>query len=355
MPQESEVKDFIIQYLNAHTRYTFNDIELRDFIAFECVLDVTLNHTLKIIVNESKNNKTNTSILPLSEYQNMVQNKFDAEYINPQHLQALFKKINDSDWNQWGDILYDLPQSFTYKKRCNSCDGRGHITCIKCENGYKECSSCSGTGRVKKIENKKDRKLSYYIDCDRCRGTGIVKCSTCEGKGTVACFKCKASGILSTIATTTFRYKRQTHYDITPQGNYPFNPMEVINNLSLENLDEYGTTLRDTIEKKQQHIIEKYHIAIPMYECKINLDSKSFTWRLYGKDLQVASNDNIIMTILDSDIQALKNIAKSSYEPFLLLHTRKVIKPLYNLLLIKLYLNKYHQIYFKIWSSSLKK
>jgi len=75
--------------------------------------------------------------------------------------------------------------SFTMRKRCPACDGRGFEPCEECDGrGSILCDECQGRG---------DREL-----CKRCNGQGFAACTRCKGAGRYRgeeCPTCNAEGV----------------------------------------------------------------------------------------------------------------------------------------------------------------
>jgi len=86
----------------------------------------------------------------------------------------------------WRDAIYStqiagllIENKETYPEKCIVCEGKGQITCIKCNgNGY--CFNCEGKGYFK--YNKET------VPCNACEASG--KCPACLGKTTVPCKFC---------------------------------------------------------------------------------------------------------------------------------------------------------------------
>lgn len=81
-----------------------------------------------------------------------------------------------------GDLVKD---SFTLRKRCTTCDGRGIERCEECDGrGSILCDECQGRG---------DREL-----CKRCNGQGAAPCTRCKGVGRYrgeVCPTCSGEGV----------------------------------------------------------------------------------------------------------------------------------------------------------------
>lgn len=91
-----------------------------------------------------------------------------------------------------------------FARVCNTCNGKGKTTCLKCK-GTAKCPNQKCTeGRLKYIGlngQKTDKP------CPVCRGKD--QCSTCRGSGLshIPCKTCEGSGFEDTKATAIIRYR----------------------------------------------------------------------------------------------------------------------------------------------------
>lgn len=75
---------------------------------------------------------------------------------------------------------------------CPRCDAKGAVACRVCqhrENGDLRCRRCGGEGKYERFDPKVGRKR--LVECDDCKGAGLLACPTCKGERTLGCPVCK--------------------------------------------------------------------------------------------------------------------------------------------------------------------
>ncbi len=89
---------------------------------------------------------------------------------------------------------------------CPGCQGRLSVDCPVCEDRRTKCLQCGGDGEVKRTVRAKSAppfttKRVITQRCDRCYGTGTVRCTNpaCRADGSLACTQCEKTGSVPAI------------------------------------------------------------------------------------------------------------------------------------------------------------
>lgn len=180
---------------------------------------------------------------------------------------------------------------------------------------YETCDKCRGSRR---------------ITCSKCKGSALLACSTCRTKGYVTCAECCGKGYLTNILTTQittipsfYLYFTSKDFDTVKYTETAIRNLKTIPQLNL-----YGRAKREqiTYDEKSRTVRELYDLFVPFAEFSVAFNGKEFVWIVYGKDPQIFHTDDMIKTLLESDIENLCNIAnKALSTPFLLLSSKEQV------------------------------
>lgn len=150
-----------------------------------------------------------------------------------------------------------------FVKRCENCDGDGHVNCDECGgSSYVDCSNCYGSGEIDCEEcDGKGTTDDEGTECTVCSGTGEEECYDCEGEGTISCDECGGDGVVTCdecngngeIDTDEIIYNV---YDYCYWGRKTYNTLEMSFELGRPAFDE---SLFLDINKKSLRLASYYY------------------------------------------------------------------------------------------------
>lgn len=349
--------------LESKTRYTFDFKDLPNYKDFEFEFEVKVINNLS--VNTFKTTHFGTGFL--DKYSEIFENQkqcYEAsieqennEKKNLEHLKYLYNEINANGYGYFlkTSTLYTIKKKFLYeyvcsicksygKIECSKCRGSGEVKCKNCSRGEIKCPKCYGRGRLQKSRNVKrgnsTTTQTYYVDCDRCRGTKKIECSTCRGTAVVTCSKCggdgevtcqncEGKGYLTDILTTHIIQNPNYEIQYDSQKQDLGYEKQAISKIPIENLQKYGVVQRISIiqDKNAQTITEIYKVQVPFASFDIMINDNSFQWIVYGLNPEVFDLGNTLEFLLQADMLDLCKVArKVSWKPFYIFYSSKTIK-----------------------------
>lgn len=354
---QDQVEKFISQYLNQATRHNFENLTIRDFKSFDCEMNVEVAHTIHIKAIEDTSREPKGELLTKGDYESAKQIIISKE--SSQWINKLEKHILGCKYGNYSTQKHSLSSSswlllrpaavLSYQKPCHKCGGKGSVTCNDCKGkGQVKCSSCSGRrrtkcskcsgqGRLKKTRYKLNgEKYIAFDECSSCKGYGTVVCSKCDAHGVVDCSKCKSSGIVNcSLCYATGRittnvefaaYVDTKYYIKIISENQAFDADKILQEIPKAKLNQ-GEHERLELAQSVLGVKERYKITLPVAQCTIELDSKSFVWSFYGREIQLASDDHCVSYILQADVENLQKTARFCYlKPFILWQAKEPIK-----------------------------
>ena len=360
---QDQVEKFISQYLNQATRHSFENLTIKDFKSFDCEIEVEVAHTIIIKAMEDTSSEPKGELLAKGDYQNAITTITRNEQQNPAIIDKLKQHIDKCEYGNYYTqkqhisdtdnislwVLDGLPQCFSYQApcykcgskgfvSCNDCKGKGQVKCSSCSGRRRiKCSKCSGQGRLKKTRYKLNgEKYIAFDECSSCKGYGTVVCSKCDAHGVVDCSKCKSSGIVncpSCYATGTITtnvefaaYVDTKYYIKIISENQAFDVDKILQEIPKAKLNQ-GECERLELAQSVLGVKERYKITLPVAQCTIELDSKPFVWSLYGREIQLASDDHCVSYILQADVENLQKTARFCYlKPFILWQAKSPLR-----------------------------
>ena len=122
--------------------------------------------------------------------------------------------------------IYDAKELESRKETCVPCNGTGTVVCARCKGAgavankvTRPCPICCSTEEneswgdtyfaVDPQRNEHKGQVKRQIDCDACRGKGMVRprCGNCNGKGVVRCPACQGASLQKSCSCRTGRVK----------------------------------------------------------------------------------------------------------------------------------------------------
>ena len=320
---KQKCENFVKEWVKTNTRYELNDIVLDDYKDF--VTDFSMEVINKFSVECSKTTRKGSvtsgdeMYYKKSEYQSAIQKHITKEFNTERNFQHLIDEVQSGSYGKYD--VYDTIDSgdtLLYEYSCNKCKGSGEVKCDKCKAGQIKCnaSGCRN-GRIEKTKQVNGKSQKYYENCSKCRGSGFITCPKCKGTAWIKCENCNATGILTEVGrivmVTHASYKAIYPNDIDSMIKEAVE--KYCHNYSYAKLDKLTNIERESIKQSnsKKYVWEKYNIKIPFAKFSILFDDKKFTWFIYGTDLQIYENSGMLNAILASDINALVKMANQSY------------------------------------------
>lgn len=333
---KQKCENFVKEWVKTNTRYELNDIVLDDYKEFVADFSMEVINQFSVECSKTTRKGSVTSgdemYYKKSEYKSAIQKHITREFNTERNFQHLINEVQSGSYGKYDryDIINN-GDTLLYEYSCNKCKGNGEVKCDKCKAGQIKCnaSGCRN-GKVEKTKQVNGKSQKYYENCRKCRGSGFITCPKCKGTAWIKCWKCDATGFFTEVCQilmiTNPQYKIIYPNDIDSgikeaierhcnNGiNYPY--LNSITNISRESLKQSSS---------KKYVWEKYNAKIPFAKFSILFDDKKFAWFIYGTDLRIYKNSDMLDAILASDINALVKMAnQSSFTNIMILKKSKV-------------------------------
>ncbi|NIE64355.1 tetratricopeptide repeat protein [Burkholderia sp. Ax-1719] len=249
------------------------------------------------------------------------------------------------------------------KNRCSRCYGNGYNTCHTCSGtretacsslgclfGKKSCSNCNGSGSVSRevgyttyitvtgpdgISRSESRYQTRYethpctaygclygkVTCGQCNGTSRVSCRTCsatgrlvcgpcQGSGNIVCGPCQGSGKTGTCAWTDVHgsqeYRLSFADEIDPRAT------EIEAKLGLHGVAAQSAGLTLTCigldhDAYPRAVTANYAATLRIAHLDAVCNQRDYHLVAYGQALEWLDLDNMVETLLRTDLEALRN------------------------------------------------
>lgn len=333
---KQKCENFVKEWIKTNTRYELNDIVLDDYKDFVADFSVEVINQFSVECSKTTRKGSVTSGDEMhykeTKYQSAIQEHITREFDSKRNFQHLIDRISQGNYGKYDELsIIDKGDTLLYEYKCDKCRGNGEVKCHNCKAGQIKCnaSGCRN-GKIEKTRQVNGKSQKYYENCSKCRGSGFITCSRCGGTAWIKCENCNATGFLTEVCqilmVTNPQYKIIYPNDIDSgikeaierhcnNGiNYPY--LNSITNISRESLKQSSS---------KKYVWEKYNAKIPFAKFSILFDDKKFAWFIYGTDLRIYKNSDMLDAILASDINALVKIAnQSSFTNIMILKKSKV-------------------------------
>ena len=265
---------------------------------------------------------------PSSQYATLVS---DEEELNMQVDFQLKNDLNDAILRiKIGDFLknctygqitddiniYKNPNTYLLYRHCDKCNGTGTIRCWHC-NGERtvSCSNCHGKGTIKRYSNNTE----YSETCTRCHGDGKITCSTCSGTGRLSCEKCKASSYLTYTIRTYLKVssKYSMKYLKSSSENFTKLMSSLSSKIDAKDIIDYcDVSLNDTYSDDDDVFIARYVCRMPIAEAEVKIQGNISNWVLFASNPTVLDAGGAIDHVMNSRISNLNNCQISFSNPY---------------------------------------
>ena len=313
---KEKCKNLVKSHIERNTRHKLGKFTLEDYQEFVADFQVEVVNKFGVSYDETTHkgstDKGDEKYFQQAEYKNAIKRHINQEFNDEQNFKYMLDEISKGSYGK-----YKIKQSILrgntilYEYNCPNCKGHGEVRCDKCRNGEIVCnaSGCKN-GRVEKSRQVNGKKRIYYETCTKCRGKGRIVCPKCDGSALIDCSNCDAEGTLTDKASIFMTTK--PNYKILCPENMDKEIQNAIHEYSASNLNAITDITRATLQHStsQKIVTEIYGAKIPFAKFNVVCDGKKFAWCVYGTNLQILRDDNMLNYFLQSDINSLVEISK---------------------------------------------
>ena len=319
---KEKCKNLVKNYIEQKTKYKSSNFTVEDYQEF--IVDFKVEVTNELSVGYDKTIKAgsikgNEKYFKKADFSNALQHYIDKEFNRESNFQYLIDEISKGKYGKYDteytNTLLKGDNTVLYEHYCPECKGEGQKRCYKCQNGQIKCNAYNcKNGRVEKSKRVNGQKRTYYEDCSKCRGKGLILCQKCGGSAVIECWTCETKGITTTIARILIN--TLPNYKVIFLDNADKDIQNAVTQWSLPKLHLITNLKRESLQHStSQKIVTEIYIAqIPFARFNVVYkNSGRFAWFVYGMDLQILKNGDMLNHLLSSDINALLEVANKSF------------------------------------------
>ena len=325
---KQQCENFVRQWLKENASYN-DSVILDNYNDWEENFEVRVIHKLGFNLSRkiraSKKGSYGEKIyLRETEYEDAIRKLAYDELASEKTFRGLSNNAQKAQYGEIDTLIRRFATDIQYGYECPKCWGKGQNQCHKCfGKGQMPCNYCNGSGRI--------RADSSYKTCHRCHGRGMSNCLTCSGSGWTRCSDCNGEGGL--IATAVFEFKdEQLYYINSINSKVDDKIKKALDKIGAENFAIIAneiTAINFKENHKEREAIKDYKVNVPFAKFNITINGKKYQWLVFGKNIQIDENDNILKELLDNNIKALEMLSKISWlKPILI--QNKVVKNITN-------------------------
>lgn len=313
---KEKCENLVKNHIEKNTRHKLEHFALENYQEFIADFEICVTNKFDVTFNETTHkgsaDRGDEKYFQQAEYKNAIKHHISQEFNNEENFLYMLNEISSGMYGKYDTKKGILKgDTILYEYDCPNCRGSGEVRCDKCRNGEINCtaSGCRN-GRVERSRQVNGQKRIYYESCSKCRGKGRIVCPKCGGSALIDCRNCDAKGILTNKATIF----------VTVEPSYlvvcPENMDKEIQNAVQEWSSPYLSAIANIARKSLQHsisqkeVFEIYNAKIPFAKFKVICNDKKFAWCVYGTNLQILRDDDMLNYFLQSDINLLIEVSK---------------------------------------------
>lgn len=315
---KEKCENLVKNHIEQNTRHKLENFVLEDYQEFIANFEIEVMNEFDVAYDETTHkgsmDRGDEKYFQQAEYKSAIKRHINREFNSEENFNYMLNEIASGMYGKY-DTQKGILRGDTilYEYDCPNCKGYGKVKCDRCRNGEINCtaSGCKN-GRVERSRQVNGQRRTYYESCSKCRGKGRIVCPKCGGSALIDCRNCDAEGILTNRAVI-FVIAKPNYLVICPE-NMDKEIQNAVQKWSSPHLSVIANIARKSLQHSisQKIVSEIYNAKIPFAKFKVICNGKKFAWCVYGTDLQILRDSNMLNYFLQNDINSLIEVSKKA-------------------------------------------